>query len=356
MSTTEGEFKTKVVSWRYHAAGPLAILLAYVVVFPFAIGVSTQLQNRRNQAILLSVFVAFTCLSLVFLALVHSSDPGRLLEKDAIKIAQPVDKSTLSYENFGNVRYRWCVTCHLWRPPRCSHCSTCGFCVQRFDHHCPAVGNCIGAGNHRWFVLFLTTAAAALLTAIVIYVERLIDIRWPSQSSWKHWEAYVVSLSVVFCGCPSVQVFCFGCVNLCSLFANTTTKERIRGLDQNVSRNKMKSGLTEVCCQPVSLRPLYLDVLAGRPHVVRKGYKKSTTVPADRRKDPPAPSVKAPSPPQDGKAHKSSSRGLTDFVGERGHDGSEGDFRLRRDSVQNTTGLDVDGELVERKVSPHERS
>jgi hypothetical protein len=34
---------------------------------------------------------------------------------------------------------RYCSTCNIWRPPRASHCTTCGFCFQRFDHHC-AVG------------------------------------------------------------------------------------------------------------------------------------------------------------------------------------------------------------------------
>jgi hypothetical protein len=28
-------------------------------------------------------------------------------------------------------------------------------CVERFDHHCPVLGNCVGAGNHKTFVAFL---------------------------------------------------------------------------------------------------------------------------------------------------------------------------------------------------------
>jgi len=30
----------------------------------------------------------------------------------------------------------------IWRPARSRHCHTCGRCIDRYDHHCPAIRNC----------------------------------------------------------------------------------------------------------------------------------------------------------------------------------------------------------------------
>lgn len=53
------------------------------------------------------------------------------------------------------ITYKYCHTCHLFRPPRSSHCHYCDNCVEEFDHHCPWVANCVGKRNYRYFVLFL---------------------------------------------------------------------------------------------------------------------------------------------------------------------------------------------------------
>lgn len=47
------------------------------------------------------------------------------------------------------VKVKFCDTCLLYRLPRASHCSICNNCVQRFDHHCPWVGQCIALVSHR---------------------------------------------------------------------------------------------------------------------------------------------------------------------------------------------------------------
>ncbi|KAI8508393.1 PREDICTED: palmitoyltransferase ZDHHC15-like isoform X1 [Branchiostoma belcheri] len=53
----------------------------------------------------------------------------------------------------GSIRY--CEPCQLIKPDRCHHCSMCGTCVLKMDHHCPWVNNCVGYSNYKFFVLFL---------------------------------------------------------------------------------------------------------------------------------------------------------------------------------------------------------
>lgn len=48
-----------------------------------------------------------------------------------------------------------CSSCRTPKPPRTHHCSLCGRCVLKMDHHCPWVNGCVGYHNQRYFVAFL---------------------------------------------------------------------------------------------------------------------------------------------------------------------------------------------------------
>lgn len=46
----------------------------------------------------------------------------------------------------------------IYRPPRTVHCSICDYCVEKFDHHCPWIGTCVGKRNYVYFVIYIVIA------------------------------------------------------------------------------------------------------------------------------------------------------------------------------------------------------
>ncbi|GAW06737.1 zf-DHHC-domain-containing protein [Lentinula edodes] len=71
--------------------------------------------------------------------------------------------------------YRYCSRCLLLKPYRAHHCRVCGTCVLKYDHHCPWIGQCVGARNQKYFVNFnLATAmfTSYTLSTFIVYTVR----------------------------------------------------------------------------------------------------------------------------------------------------------------------------------------
>merc|ERR1719271_1085174 len=65
-----------------------------------------------------------------------------------------------------------CVVCRARRKMRSHHCKECGRCVDRLDHHCPWIDNCVGLGNQRsfyWFIVTLLTTIVCLYYVVALY-------------------------------------------------------------------------------------------------------------------------------------------------------------------------------------------
>lgn len=75
-----------------------------------------------------------------------------------------------------------CPECLIIKTPRSRHCSVCNKCVERYDHHCPWINNCVGIKNHRDFMIFLGATVISILGAFIgtlvelIQIEQTIDL------------------------------------------------------------------------------------------------------------------------------------------------------------------------------------
>ncbi|ELT90031.1 hypothetical protein CAPTEDRAFT_178009 [Capitella teleta] len=159
------------------------------------------------------------------------------------------------------VKLKYCFTCKIFRPPRASHCSLCDNCVERFDHHCPWVGNCVGKRNYRYFYLFLLSLSIYCVFVFACVVTHLILRKSSSSSS-----SPLTILEAIVCFFSIWSIIGLAGFHTYLTATNQTTNEDIKGSfstkhGQDVynpfSQGSYMGNCCDVICGPVP--PSLLD-------------------------------------------------------------------------------------------------
>ncbi|KAL6848823.1 hypothetical protein ACP4OV_021406 [Aristida adscensionis] len=228
----------------------LSVSLIVVPVLVFCVFVARHLLHRfpdYNAGYAIpAVAVIFMIYVLVLLLITSSRDPGIVPRaahppEEEFSYGNPLSGGTPGRLQFPRVKevmvngmlvkVKYCDTCMIYRPPRCSHCSICNNCVERFDHHCPWVGQCIGQSrNYRYFFLFVSSSTLLCIYVFAmsaLYIKFLMDDGYPTV--WKALKHTPASLALmIYCFIALWFVGGLTGFHLYLISTNQTTYENFR--------------------------------------------------------------------------------------------------------------------------------
>lgn len=148
----------------------LLLFLTLFLVYYFS-GINKYFPHKTISYNLVYVLYTIIFFSLYSFYLCSISDPGIIKKKNISFL-----KQKYPYDFLFNSEKTECKKCGFAKINRSKHCRICDKCIEKFDHHCIWINNCVGAKNMKYFLYFIFShwvlvSYASFLGLLIFYYE-----------------------------------------------------------------------------------------------------------------------------------------------------------------------------------------
>ncbi|KAJ1952001.1 palmitoyltransferase for Vac8p [Dipsacomyces acuminosporus] len=186
------------------------------------------------------------------------SDSNAPLTQEQARRAELVYSITVK----DNGQPRFCLKCNAPKPDRTHHCSICGRCILKMDHHCPWLNNCVGFHTQKAFLLFIfhgsLYCSTTFVTSVVYFLRDFMDL--PGDTEINVGVIILIILSGVFALCLLV----FTGFHIYLLLSNLTTIESYERNNYKIAHGRRSAHSKYVNLFNVGTKKNFHQVLGSR--------------------------------------------------------------------------------------------
>ena len=239
--------------WRTTKSKPVVVAMLCAIIAPavlFWVFEASWCWHHVSPALVV-LFTYFWAISVMYFIKTGTSDPGILPRNihipttiENVKVAKPPLEyfNTVSLPSYGydyGVRVKYCTTCHIWRPPRASHCGVCNACVISHDHHCVFLNTCVGYRNYQYFIWTLLLIVIAAIFLIIISFLQIFHYKLQQSLIHSFRESistYPVGFLLALYGCVAIwHPFSLLLLHIFLTSQNLTTRDYLNFVRHNKS-------------------------------------------------------------------------------------------------------------------------
>ncbi|XP_066407670.1 palmitoyltransferase ZDHHC13 isoform X3 [Molothrus aeneus] len=162
------------------------------------------LPDTTHTNVILKITAVFSMMGLLYYFYkTWSTDPGYIKTSEEER-----KENIIALAEAGCLDFRtFCTSCLVRKPLRSVHCLACQACVARYDQHSLWTGQCVGFGNHYYYLLFLfflTVTGVWLLYGTLQYWSNHCAANFHQDGAWMYftqtvscspWVSYISSVA-----------------------------------------------------------------------------------------------------------------------------------------------------------------